>query len=1213
MNAIRLQQSAPERLLAAARDAQSHRERFEQSDAPGELDAAIAGWNALLTDPDLARLPSDFRASVMNETAMALNLRFRAAGHESDRVRALQLCQDAVATTTLDSPNRCKRLNNLSACLSREYDYSHRPEDLDGAAKCLLSALDVAPFGWLGRGVTLYNLGNIELTLHAARQDVHFLDDAVEHFREAMTLAAPGTAERVAVLDALTLALDELYQRTRQEEQLKEMVDASQEALRTAVEPPPRRAFRLAVLGANLYEFYQRSGQLAKLDAAIACLRHSIEIEPNPLDLSAGGELSVESPLRFVDKPHVLSGHEDAWRLHVLGGLLFNRYKAWSRPEDLEEAINLLLQAAGSPAKDAISRAGQSAELANALLARYERDGKAEDLEKALGFYRGALALMAEPSEERGQLLDSLADGLAVSYCHTGQLDVLNQAIDLRRKALLMLPPGATGRKRLLNNLATDLRDRYFRTGELEDLDEALSNWEEAVNVESDDSAQHASILCNWGVGLRARYARSGSSEDLDTAVSLLEKGLALMPPESVERPGRLSSLGNVLADRYAARHAVGDLKKSVAAYRQSVTSTPVTAMDWPGLVSNLGMGLRDLYRHTHQAKLLDEAIELFRKSLDASSPDSSERAAALLNLGSSLRTRYKDKDRNAPEDLSEAIAAYEKAVTCTAGGPEVVIIASKTWSQWALERGSFAEAARAAEYGLDQEEKLLKAQYRRRQQEDWLFAAQGVAENAAYAWAHAGDLQRAVEILEASRAHLLSEALERNRHDLDRLAQLGHRELLNQYRKTSAEWEALTAPAGDERARAAGGACHPAATREQLDACRSRLDAVLDAIRRVPGYADFLSAPSFAQIQAAATPAPLVYVAVTRVGGMALVVRGAQLQPTSPVDIVSLPSLTDMALLEQLFGTDGSGGYLGAYARRVPGTLTFMRWMNALDGITEWLWQNIMEPIVGAIQKENSVPPATLIPSGLLGLLPLHAAWRPDSSAPSGRRYALDDVNWSYAPNARALAAARERAAVLSADKLLLVVDPQPVKAADLPNALEEADKIIQLWPEAARTSLPQRAATYEEVTRKLPLHDVLHYAGHAFAGWDMPQEGGLLLADDRVLTVRELHTMHLTMRLAVLSACETGVPGARIPDEVIGLPTGLVEAGVIGVVASLWSVPDATTAQLMGDFYALWRSPELELLARPGEALRCAQLALRDGGHAHPYFWAAFAYSGV
>jgi CHAT domain len=57
--------------------------------------------------------------------------------------------------------------------------------------------------------------------------------------------------------------------------------------------------------------------------------------------------------------------------------------------------------------------------------------------------------------------------------------------------------------------------------------------------------------------------------------------------------------------------------------------------------------------------------------------------------------------------------------------------------------------------------------------------------------------------------------------------------------------------------------------------------------------------------------------------------------------------------------------------------------------------------------------------------------------------------------------------------------------------------------------------------------------------------------------------------------SACETASIGTELPDQVV-LPAGLLQAGVAGVVASLWAVPDATTAVLMARFHALWRSAE-------------------------------------
>ena len=63
--------------------------------------------------------------------------------------------------------------------------------------------------------------------------------------------------------------------------------------------------------------------------------------------------------------------------------------------------------------------------------------------------------------------------------------------------------------------------------------------------------------------------------------------------------------------------------------------------------------------------------------------------------------------------------------------------------------------------------------------------------------------------------------------------------------------------------------------------------------------------------------------------------------------------------------------------------------------------------------QDRSDLPSSavTLIPSGLLALLPLHAAWTEDASTPTGRRYFLDEFTVSYAPSALALGHARERA----------------------------------------------------------------------------------------------------------------------------------------------------------------------------------------------------------
>ena len=69
-----------------------------------------------------------------------------------------------------------------------------------------------------------------------------------------------------------------------------------------------------------------------------------------------------------------------------------------------------------------------------------------------------------------------------------------------------------------------------------------------------------------------------------------------------------------------------------------------------------------------------------------------------------------------------------------------------------------------------------------------------------------------------------------------------------------------------------------------------------------------------------------------------------------------------------------------------------------------------VMAPVVDHLTPQG-ITQAVLIPTGLLGLLPLHAAWTPDATTPTGRRYALDSVTFRYAPSAMALAASQTQA----------------------------------------------------------------------------------------------------------------------------------------------------------------------------------------------------------
>jgi CHAT domain-containing protein len=357
----------------------------------------------------------------------------------------------------------------------------------------------------------------------------------------------------------------------------------------------------------------------------------------------------------------------------------------------------------------------------------------------------------------------------------------------------------------------------------------------------------------------------------------------------------------------------------------------------------------------------------------------------------------------------------------------------------------------------------------------------------------------------------------------------------------------------------------------EAVRAARRELDDVITEIRRVPGHEDFLAAPTFDDVAAVATPDhPVVYLAAAEPGGLALVVRGAD------VTHVPLESLTAAALRERL------QEHLARYEdhRRDPSS-GLDTWQRSLDDVTAWLWTDVVGDVLAELK---GVERAVFVAGGLLGLLPLHAAW---TDAAGARRHALDDLTVTYAPNARGLAVAR-RLAALPSDRLFAVTDP-----ATHPLAFAAVETQVVAHFFAGAAELPDPAGTTpRRVLDGIAAASVAHLACHGAAQLDAPLESGLVLAGGEVLTLRDILALRSNLRLAVLSACETSMPGTELPDEVVSLPTGLLQAGVGGVVASLWAVPDLSTTLLMTEFYRRWRGAG-EL---PADALRAAQIWLRD-----------------
>ncbi len=113
----------------------------------------------------------------------------------------------------------------------------------------------------------------------------------------------------------------------------------------------------------------------------------------------------------------------------------------------------------------------------------------------------------------------------------------------------------------------------------------------------------------------------------------------------------------------------------------------------------------------------------------------------------------------------------------------------------------------------------------------------------------------------------------------------------------------------------------------------------------------------------------------------------------------------------------------------------------------------------------------------------------------------------------------------------------------------------------------------------------------------------------EDGILTGLELTGLELRgTKLAVLSACETGVGDVITGEGVFGLRRGLFLAGAETQVLSLWKVHDDATQRLMTSFYRQLKD------GQPiAASLRNARLELLKGDtYPHPAYWAAFILSG-
>jgi CHAT domain-containing protein len=282
------------------------------------------------------------------------------------------------------------------------------------------------------------------------------------------------------------------------------------------------------------------------------------------------------------------------------------------------------------------------------------------------------------------------------------------------------------------------------------------------------------------------------------------------------------------------------------------------------------------------------------------------------------------------------------------------------------------------------------------------------------------------------------------------------------------------------------------------------------------------------------------------------------------------------------------------------------------------------------------------VLPDGALAALPFEAlVVRPARRLEESVFWLDDGPPIRYAPSAAILRALADRPAAGAG--LLSVADPAYTDLPRLPGTGDESRAVVQASRRKSLGATPAvvltgAAATEEQVRAAMPGKKFLHLAVHGkveprlgdlfaalslappakpdaaaapatAAGEPAPPPAGRDPGDDGALMLFEIYDLDLQADLAVLSACVTSRGRLVEGEGSFALARGFLAAGARRVVASLWSVDDASTAALMGSLFRRL-DPDRPYAA----AMRDARRSVRANGKwKAPFYWAPFLLTGA
>jgi CHAT domain-containing protein/tetratricopeptide (TPR) repeat protein len=1077
------------------------------------------------------------------------------------------------------------------------------------------------------------------------------LDRGIVLAKQAATALGGDDGFKIKALDWLSELLGLRFNEAKRISDLQDAIDAVKELLRLDQEASNRENWRLR-LGSALGARFAHVGNIEDLNDAIAVLkainaddnadpafsipalrllleryRQRSELLNSISDLNAAiataGELAAKVILDHVEWCGVID---------VTAILLDARYKLTGNLSDLKAAIQLYYDARLEEIVDAPLRLGMASNLATFLLAYYDERGDARDLESAITVLEEAQKSTRDQAEPRPAFWFTQAVALFRLYQRSGAREYLDRSLQLLEDVTTQMgndvPAG------YLQSLAHTYSNRFTARGDLQDLQAAVSIMERAVAITDPKHPHYPQFLGSLGGKLAERFDAVGSVDDLNRALQVARESVLHTDPNHRQAPGCwynlavllrrlfkrtldavlldeaidlhfraiehsseaqpafadwLSGLANALRDRHELKGDPADIDEAIICAERALKLTPHTSGRYHQRWANLADAhlQRFEYRHSDGDIDLEKVIEFNERALRLVSIESADRPIILNNLGGALYGRYflhrQAGDRERALKLLKEAGETSLSVNATLHS-----LQNRMWL--AFRSGEWQDVIDGLQYLEPVRTRLFATNPSRELKMSWLRDLRGLGTIAASAFVELGDLKNAVVAVERTQATLLHEILDLVPEDLRQLEQQGHGEVVADFRAAGDRWRRLSGIELDTMPGQSG-----VAGLQELKDSRAKLDTVISQIRSLPEFSHFLRATEWHDVEAAAARVGvLVYAIAAPKKGYVLIVEDTKAIGQFQPRVVPLPALAADDYKMNAIPHDLRSAAFSPDAQ--PGPV--LEWERTFDKFSKWFFDAAIAPLLADLGSR--VTAITVVPVGELISAPWGAVWEPLHDPAAGKRYVFDKIDLRVVPTARLLT--RVPNSIDRADlKMLAIIDPRNVGVTPLPFSGSEQFAVTAGVHET--TVLAREHASRESVIERIGSATAAHFCCHGSANLLDPLDGYLLLAAGQRLTLRDLLAVRLdAMELITLSACETGVHGDIVPDEAVGLASGLLAAGARAVIAALWPIPDLATAMLVYRLHAEWNDG-----TDSARALRRAQIWLREStnGEKYQYFF--------